>query len=140
MVDAPQRRRHARVPRVRRRRLDRPAEFTWSIRLGDDPLVVGMIGAIFAPPMVTLGYVLARRLWGQGIMSEAAAVVIDAMFECDDVHRVWAYCALSNPGSARVMQKAGMRYEGVLRSYARLSTGDVVDVEAYARVRRDLSG
>ena len=99
-----------------------------------------MIGAIFAPPMVTLGYVLARRLWGQGIMSEAAAVVVDAMFECDDVHRVWAYCALSNPGSARVMQKAGMRYEGVLRSYARLSTGDVVDVEAYARVRRDLSG
>jgi len=34
-----------------------------------------------------------------------------------DIYRVFATCDVDNPASAKVMEKAGMKYEGLLRRY-----------------------
>jgi [ribosomal protein S5]-alanine N-acetyltransferase len=67
---------------------------------------------------VQIGYVLARRHWGQGFATELACALVDAAWSTPDVRRVWAICDLENLASARVLEKCGMQREGVLRRYA----------------------
>lgn len=70
-----------------------------------------------------LGYWLGVPYWGRGIMSEAARAVVDFGFDTLDLHRIEATCMPHNVGSSRVMEKAGMRYEGTLRDYYRKGDG-----------------
>ncbi|MEG2709235.1 MAG: GNAT family protein [Vagococcus sp.] len=63
----------------------------------------------------TIGYVLGEEFWNQGYMSEALSKVIEYLFEITDVNRIEAEYDVNNPGSGRVMTKAGMTFEGILR-------------------------
>jgi RimJ/RimL family protein N-acetyltransferase len=62
-----------------------------------------------------LGYVLRKNLWGQGIATEAARAVLDFAFDALGLHRVWATADPENVASVRVLEKLGMRREGLLR-------------------------
>ena len=64
---------------------------------------------------VEVGYSLAHWLWNGGYMTEALSRVIAYTFEAMDVNRIEAQHELDNPASGRVMEKCGMRREGVLR-------------------------
>jgi RimJ/RimL family protein N-acetyltransferase len=66
---------------------------------------------------VQLGYVLARQFWGNGYMTEALKTIIDWAFDQNDIYRVWAVCDIENTASARVMVKAGLEKEGILRRW-----------------------
>ncbi len=91
---------------------------------------------------VVFGYVLARPLWGQGYMTEALVAAVEVAFSLPGVWRAWAYCDVANPASGRVMEKAGMRFEGVLRRWALHPNVDPVrprDCRIYARVREENS-
>ena len=64
----------------------------------------------------TIGYSIARRLWGRGLTTEAAGVVIDHAFAAyPDLNRIQASADERNVGSLRVMEKLGMVRECVLR-------------------------
>lgn len=64
----------------------------------------------------TIGYSIARRLWGRGLTTEAAAAVIDHAFAAfPDLNRIQATTDERNVGSVRVMEKLGMVREGLLR-------------------------
>lgn len=63
-----------------------------------------------------LGYSLARPLWGRGLMTEAATAAVAYGFETLDLVRIYASTDTRNVGSWRVMEKLGMKREGVLRS------------------------
>jgi RimJ/RimL family protein N-acetyltransferase len=63
----------------------------------------------------SLGYVLARPHWGKGYMTEAVRTLTDWLLRQPDIYRVFATCDVDNPASAKVMKKAGMKYEGLLR-------------------------
>ncbi len=54
------------------------------------------------------GYALLPAMWGQGYMSEALRAALDFMFGTLGAQEVTGECALSNRGSARVMEKAGL--------------------------------
>lgn len=112
----------------------------WAIERSTDGAVIGMIGATVRGHSVEVGYVLARACWGQGLIPEALNAVCDAAFEDPAIHRVWAVCDFENVRSARVLEKAGLRFEGILRSYhVAPSLGpEPRDCRLYARVRRDL--
>ena len=43
--------------------------------------------------------------------------VVDWWLKQDDVFRVWATCDVDNPASARVLEKAGFEFEGILRKW-----------------------
>jgi ribosomal-protein-alanine N-acetyltransferase len=88
------------------------------------PFVISQAGSVEAIGMIELrletfkaevGYVLARDHWGKGYMTEALRAVIDWCFEQPGIYRVWAVCDTENYASARVMEKAGMQREGLLR-------------------------
>jgi [ribosomal protein S5]-alanine N-acetyltransferase len=70
-----------------------------------------------APYRADFGYVLARKWWGQGLMTEALSEVVSWTSRQDGVFRIGAVCDVTNVASARVMEKAGLAREGLLRSW-----------------------
>ena len=62
-----------------------------------------------------IGYVLNRKYWNQGYVTEAARAVLSFSFEKLSLHRIIASCDPANTGSYRVMEKLGMQREGYLR-------------------------
>lgn len=116
---------------------DAGVDLTWAITLHGDDTLIGMIGARPRGFKTDIGYVLARPHWGQGIMTEAARVIVDLAFTDPAVHRVWAVCDFDNHASARVMEKAGLTREGVLRRWIVHPnvSPDPRDALCYARVR-----
>lgn len=83
-----------------------------------------------------VGYVLHRSYWGRGLMPEAVAAVIRRGFENEGLERIQARCDAENVASARVMEKAGMSYEGTLRRYQR-TKGRLRDMRFYAILREE---
>ena len=63
------------------------------------------------------GYVLARRWWGLGLMTEMLTEVTGWALRQQNVFRIGSLCDVENIASARVMEKAGMLREGVLRRW-----------------------
>ncbi|HZO90922.1 MAG TPA: GNAT family protein [Chthonomonadaceae bacterium] len=62
-----------------------------------------------------IGYELDSRYWGQGYATEVAREIVRFGFEELGLHRIWSWCVAENVGSARVLEKVGMRPEGYLR-------------------------
>jgi ribosomal-protein-alanine N-acetyltransferase len=94
---------------------DEGKAYSYAITLKSSDSVIGMIALHPENFRVGIGYVLARPFWGRGYMTEAARAVTNWLLEQPDVYRVFAICDVENPASARVMEKAGMIREGILR-------------------------
>jgi [ribosomal protein S5]-alanine N-acetyltransferase len=62
-----------------------------------------------------LGYWIGKAYWNQGFCTEAAREVVRFGFEQLGLNRIQARHMLKNPGSGRVLEKIGMKKEGVLR-------------------------
>ncbi len=62
-----------------------------------------------------LGYWVGVPFWGRGYAGQAAAAVVRYAFETLNLAQVEGYHLVDNPASGRVMQKAGMRPDGVIR-------------------------
>jgi ribosomal-protein-alanine N-acetyltransferase len=92
--------------------------FSWLITLVEDDQTAGMIDLRLSGCRTEMGYVLARRFWRRGLMSEAARTVADWAIGAPEIHRVWAVVDLENVASQRVLERAGMVREGVLRRWA----------------------
>lgn len=84
-----------------------------------------------------VGYCMARRLWGRGIMTEALTAVEDFLFAQAGFNRVQAKHDIRNPASGRVMQKTGMTREGVLREYGSNNRGDAIDLALWSILRSE---
>lgn len=111
----------------------------WGIVLRETHQLIGNIAVINDKPRArtkTIGYVLGEAFWNQGYMSEALTAVIDFLFATTDVNRIEAEHDIKNPGSGRVMAKAGMMFEGVLRK-AGVNNRGIVDVAIYSILRSD---
>jgi ribosomal-protein-alanine N-acetyltransferase len=111
----------------------------WGIVLNSTGRVVGTCGFCnisIQHERGELGYAIARDLWGQGLMSEAVRASIDFGFRSLQLHRIEAHCDARNVGSARVMEKCGMHFEGLMRQQA-LIKGERRDVKWYAILRGD---
>ena len=95
-------------------------EFSWIIIPREGTEIMGMITAMpdRQPWRWQLGYVLAQRFWGRGLMPEAVRAVIDALFAEPGIHRVWAVVDEENYASSRVLEKAGMLREGFLHRWS----------------------
>jgi RimJ/RimL family protein N-acetyltransferase len=61
---------------------------------------------------IELGYRLRPHVWGRGLASEGARALLAEAMSRRDVSRVYAHALLSNRGSIRVMENAGMTYAG----------------------------
>lgn len=122
---------------------ENPGFFHWVIALKEQPeVVIGDISVIHTNPSTQsceLGYILSQDYWGQGLMTEALQAVIAFLFQEVHINRITADHAVDNPASGRVMEKAGMKYEGTFRQAVNLK-GKLVDVSAYAILKEDFLG
>jgi ribosomal-protein-alanine N-acetyltransferase len=112
----------------------------WGVVLKDSGAFVGTCGidVDYAPEhaRAELGYVLSREHWGRGLMPEAARAVIRFGFGRMRLNRLEARCIAENTASARVMEKAGMTYEGTLREREFIK-GAYRDMKLYSILRRE---
>jgi [ribosomal protein S5]-alanine N-acetyltransferase len=83
-----------------------------------------------------IGYTLSRSYWGQGYTAEAARAMIEFGFREMGLNRIQAMCDVPNIGSARVMEKVRMRFEGLLREYF-FEKGRYIDLKLYAILRSE---
>jgi RimJ/RimL family protein N-acetyltransferase len=81
-----------------------------------------------------LGYLLARFAWGQGYASEAARVMVRHGFETLGLQRIYGLCHAAHAHSARVLEKAGLVRESLLRNCATLKD-EQWDMLLYSRTR-----
>ena len=97
----------------------------------------GMIHLRCKPHRVEFGYVLARAHWGKGYMTEALTALVDWSLAQPEIWRASAFCDSENPASARVMEKAGMTFEGLIRRYMVHPnvSAEPRDCRLYAKVR-----
>ena len=88
--------------------------FTWSVRLVETGALIGVADARVDAYMVNLSYVIGARFWNRGYATEAVRALCAWAAAQPDVARIWAVCAVDNPASARVLEKAGLVREGTL--------------------------
>ncbi len=62
-----------------------------------------------------IGYLVGVDYWGQGYATEAARQIIEFGFGKLQLHRIYAEALNENRASIQVLEKVGMRREGVLR-------------------------
>ena len=113
--------------------------FNWAIELKETGRVIGNISVVRLDENVDaaeLGYCMSRALWGRGIMPEALRAVIDYLFDTAGLNRIAACHDVNNPKSGRVMDKAGMKAEGVQRGAGRNNQG-ICDHIWHAILRSD---
>jgi ribosomal-protein-alanine N-acetyltransferase len=99
-------------------RQDPRFKFQLAIVLKDTDELIGNCGIRMDSPdahEAEIGYELASWHWGQGYATEAARAIVKFGFSELGVHRISAWCIAENAGSARVLEKVGMRQEGRLR-------------------------
>ena len=96
---------------------DSDSRFPWVMELGEGGGPLGMVELRVAGFKADVGYVLGRRFWGRGLATEALRPVVGWALAQPEIYRVWAVCDAENVASARVLEKAGMSREGVLRRY-----------------------
>ena len=73
-----------------------------------------------------------HMMWGKGYTPEAATKVLDILFDEVGANCVYAGHDVNNPNSGRVMQKIGMKYEGILRQFGKNNQG-IVDCARYSQ-------
>jgi ribosomal-protein-alanine N-acetyltransferase len=97
---------------------DERKSFHWVIERKADHELLGMITARVDEHKWELGYVLARPYWGKGYMTEVLKRLLSRALKQKNIYRVWSVCDVDNLASARVMEKAGMKKEGILRRWS----------------------
>ena len=113
---------------------------SWAVTLRDSGRVIGTIGFMWyseANAAGEIGYSFSRAEWNRGYATEALGAVIASAFGALPLNRLEAQYDLRNPASGRVMEKCGMRKEGVLRERIK-NKGEFVSVALCSVLRSDL--
>lgn len=93
--------------------------FDWGVELTKEKKFIGTCGlaAIDMPNSCgELGYVFNPAYWGMGIATEALGLVINFCFDELGFNRLESRYMIGNDASRRVMEKCGMKFEGVKRA------------------------
>lgn len=87
--------------------------YNWAIEYGGK--VIGNICVVRHDDLweAGMGWQIDVPYWNQGIMTEAAEAVFEFLFNEVGFHRIYSGHDTRNPGSGRVMEKLGMKKEGL---------------------------
>lgn len=81
-------------------------------------------------------YCIGQSYWGNGYAPEALKAVIKYAFRYIYLNRVQAFHRSKNASSGKVLQKAGMKYEGTLKQYL-IHKDEFDDCIMYAIIRNE---
>ncbi len=110
-----------------------------AITLRDGGELAGCVGLTIerAHDRAELGYWIGRASWNRGYATEASRAAIRHGFASHGLERIFASHFVRNPASGRVLEKCGMRFEGIARRYVR-KWGVYEDGAVYAIIRADV--
>jgi len=115
-------------------------EYNFAIVLKDTESLIGGCGITIYNTCGELGWILHRDYWKQGYGTEMGAALLKLGFEGLNLRRIIATCDAENYGSYRVMEKIGMRREGLFieaRPANKLSNKKYGDELAYAILKSE---
>jgi ribosomal-protein-alanine N-acetyltransferase len=118
---------------------DEPNFYQWAIvpKNLDEPIgSIGIVKSDDKAQMVHIGYCIGKAWWRNGYTSEALCRLVRFFFENVGVNRIESRHDPRNPNSGRVMQKAGLRYEGTSLQSDWNNQG-ISDAANYAILARD---
>ncbi len=82
-----------------------------------------------------IGYWLARKYWGNGIVSEAVRIVTEFGFQKLKLRRIYAKVYSFNAPSMRVLEKNGYQLEGICKKDV-LKDRKLFDSFLYAKIKK----
>ena len=92
----------------------KPDTYKWAICFKTSPdQVIGDISVVSQDPesqSCELGYILGKKFWGQGFMTEAVIAVLAFLLNEVGFKEIKATYVSLNPASGKVMEKTGMQY------------------------------
>ena len=110
---------------------------TWGIEDKKNGRLIGTCGFVTWIPELKraeIGYALSKEYWNNGYMTEVFKKLILFGFTNMELVRIEARCKVENIGSAKVMEKAGMKFEGILRKHL-ICKGQFYDVKIHSIVK-----
>ena len=117
-----------------------PKYYHWAIRIKESGAPIGSIALVAIDDgieMCEIGYCIGRSFWNKGMMTEALQAVIAFCFHEVGFNRVIARHHVGNSASGKVMQKCGMKYEGLLRQVLKNNKGEFVDGKYYSILKEE---
>ncbi|AUD15015.1 MULTISPECIES: GNAT family N-acetyltransferase [unclassified Planococcus (in: firmicutes)] len=97
------------IPRIR---------FAYAVVHTEDDAMIGageLTIKSFENSTAEIGYIINPDYWGRGVATEVAQKLIGFGFDKLNLHRIYATCAPENIASRKVLEKAGLLFEGQLR-------------------------
>lgn len=101
-------------------------QYTFAIELTGTNQFVGLISLVLSGAKYNkaeVWYKLGSAYWRKGLATEALNLTLQFGFRELNLHRIEAGCAVNNVGSAKVMEKSGMKLEGIKRQVLPLKSG-----------------
>ena len=111
----------------------------WGLVLRETGKFIGTCGYTsfdYGKNTAEVGYVLSKDCWGNGLAAEAAKRVMEFGFETFELDGYFAKHMEGNDASARVMQKCGMKFEGLHR-HSMYIKGEFKNIVVYEVTREE---
>lgn len=115
--------------------------YYWAVELKETGEVIGSISGMNIDTknsIITLGYCYGSKYWNKGYGTEVLRKVLEYLLLEAKFYLVEAYHSSENPASGRIMQKAGMKYDGTLRERRLHKDGTRGDRVYYSMKKEDL--
>lgn len=112
----------------------------WGIELKADGELIGEIDLYDFDSMTgncEVSYSIGYKWWNQGYGSEALKAVVEFGFDYMNVHKISAAHNTDNPASGRIMVKAGMEMEGIVRHMIRNAKNQYKDCAIYGILQEE---
>ncbi len=87
--------------------------YQYAVVLNDTNRLIGACNLAITENEAEIGWILHRDYWKQGYGTEIGKALLEFGFDELSLHRIFARCDAENYGSFRVMEKIGMRREGL---------------------------
>lgn len=115
--------------------------YRWIVELKSTHEVIGTIDVVSKKYLkygtCEVGYCYGDEYWNKGYGTEALKAVIKFLFEEVGLEVIYAEHSTLNPGSGKVMQKSGMKFEGILRGRVLDNDGIRNDLASYSVTRKE---
>lgn len=114
--------------------------YHWAIVYQDN--VIGSIGPVRMSERnhhCEIGYCIGDNYWNIGLMTEALRCVLKYLFEEINFHYIMARHDVNNMASGRVMEKSGMKLEGIMRESHYRRDGTYGDLKIYGILDREFN-
>ncbi len=118
---------------------EKESTYRWAILDRINNKIIGCIDVVSTDEKnltFEIGYCLSSKYWKKGIMTNCLKEVIEYLFSYTDVNRIQARHWVNNPASGMVMQKSGMKFEGIIREEV-FHKNEFKDIAYYSILKKE---